>query len=109
PVFGWSAKQRDESLAAVKRLLRADEHADVGGREFVVEEIATMIFSHLQRASAHQGVGFDRAVVTIPANSRGVARHRTKLAAGMAGIQVQALINEPTAAAMSYSMRSAYE
>lgn len=109
PIFGWAAKQRPGSLAAVKRLLRAEERADVDGVEFVVEEIATLIFGHLKRASASQGVAFDQAVVTIPANSRGLARHRTKLAAGMAGIQVQALINEPTAAAMSYSMRSSHE
>lgn len=109
PMFGWAAKQRPGSLAAVKRLLRAEEVADVDGVEFVVEEIATMIFGHLKRASASQGVPFDQAVVTIPANSRGIARHRTKLAAGMAGVQVTALINEPTAAAMAYSMQSAHE
>lgn len=109
PIFGWAAKQRPGSLSAVKRLLRAEERADVDGVEFVVEEIATLIFGHLKRVSAGQGVAFDQAVVTIPANSRGLARHRTKLAAGMAGIQVQALINEPTAAAMSYSMRSSHE
>jgi molecular chaperone DnaK len=109
PIFGWKAKRRSGSLAAVKRLLRAEEVADIGGVEFVVEEIATMIFGHLKRASAGQGVAFDQAVVTIPANSRGIARHRTKLAAGMAGIQVMALINEPTAAAMAYSMKSAHE
>lgn len=109
PIFGWAAKQRPHSLAAVKRLLQAEERANVDGMEFVVEEIATLIFGHLKRASASQGVAFDQAVVTIPANSRGLARHRTKLAAGMAGIQVQALINEPTAAAMSYGMRSSRE
>lgn len=109
PIFGWAAKRRPGSLAAVKRLLRAEERADVDGIEYVVEEIATLILSHLKRASASQGVVFDQAVVTIPANSRGIARHRTKLAAGMAGIQVQALINEPTAAAMAYSMGSSHE
>lgn len=109
PIFGWAAKQRPGSLAAVKRLLRAEEIAEVDGVEYVVEEIATMIFGHLKRASASQGVAFDQAVVTIPANSRGVARHRTKLAAGMAGVQVLALMNEPTAAAMAYSMRAAHQ
>lgn len=109
PIFGWAAKQRPGSLAAVKRLLRAEEVAEVDGVEFVVEEIATMIFGHLKRASAGQGVAFDQAVVTIPANSRGVARHRTKLAAGMAGVQVLALMNEPTAAAMAYSMKTAHQ
>lgn len=109
PIFGWAAKQRPGSLAAVKRLLRAEEVAEVDGVEFVVEEIATMIFGHLKRASASEGVAFDQAVVTIPANSRGVARHRTKLAAGMAGVQVLALMNEPTAAAMAYSMKTAHQ
>lgn len=109
PIFGWAAKQRPGSLAAVKRLLRAEEVAEVDGVEFVVEEIATMIFGHLKRASAQQGVSFDQAVVTIPANSRGIARHRTKLAAGMAGVQVLALMNEPTAAAMAYSMKTAHQ
>lgn len=109
PIFGWAAKQRPGSLAAVKRLLRAEEVAEVDGIEFVVEEIATMLFGHLKRASASQGVVFDQAVVTIPANSRGIARHRTKLAAGMAGVQVLALLNEPTAAAMAYGLRSAQQ
>ena len=47
--------------------------------------------------------------MTIPANSRGVARHRTKVCAGMGGIHVLALINEPTAAAMSASLRSSQD
>lgn len=106
PIFGWAAKQRPGSLAAVKRLLRAEEKAEVDGMEFSVEEVATMIFGHLRRAAPLAGApDFQHAVVTIPANSRGLARYRTKLCAGMAGIQVQALMNEPTAAAMAYSMK----
>ncbi len=110
PIFGWAAKQRPGSLAAVKRLLRAEEKAEVDGMEFSVEEIATMIFGHLRRAAPIAGApDFQHAVVTIPANSRGLARYRTKLCAGMAGIQVQALMNEPTAAAMAYSMKSPHD
>jgi len=110
PIFGWAAKQRPGSLAAVKRLLRAEEKAEVDGMEFSVEEIATMIFGHLRRAAPQAGApDFQHAVVTIPANSRGLARYRTKVCAGMAGIQVQALMNEPTAAAMAYSMRSPHD
>ena len=110
PIFGWAAKQRPGSLAAVKRLLRAEEKAEVDGMEFSVEEIATMIFGHLRRSAPRAGApDFQHAVVTIPANSRGLARYRTKLCAGMAGIQVQALMNEPTAAAMAYSMRAPHD
>lgn len=69
-----------------------------------------MIFGHLRRAAPAAGApDFQHAVVTIPANSRGLARYRTKLCAGMAGVQVQALMNEPTAAAMAYSMRSPHD
>lgn len=110
PIFGWEAKQRPGSLAAVKRLLRAEEKAEVDGMEFSVEEIATMIFGHLRRAAPRSGAPeFQHAVVTIPANSRGLARYRTKVCAGMAGIQVQALMNEPTAAAMAYSIRAPHD
>lgn len=44
----------------------------------------------------------DRAVITVPANATGAARYRTRAAARFAGIEVQALLNEPTAAAISY-------
>ena len=108
-LFGWEAKQIPGNLAAVKRLLRTEERAEVNGEEYAIEEVVTLLFGQLRRAAAGQGVAFDRAVVTVPANSRGLARYRTKLCAGMAGVQVQALINEPTAAAMAYSMRSSHE
>src|SRR5205814_2402673 len=47
-----------------------------------------------------------KAVVTIPANSKGLARHATKLCAGVAGFQVLTLINEPTAAAICYGLNA---
>ncbi|MGE0529556.1 MAG: Hsp70 family protein, partial [Bdellovibrionales bacterium] len=47
---------------------------------------------------------FSKAVITIPANSKGLARHATKLCAGAAGMQVLTLINEPTAAAICYGL-----
>jgi molecular chaperone DnaK len=104
PLFGWAAKRRRDRLEAVKRLFATEEVVEVGGQRFVVEEVAAMLFGHLMRAAAGSGPPIDRAVVTVPANSRGLARHRTKLCAGMAGLQVPALLNEPTAAAMAYSL-----
>ena len=107
PVFGWDAKRRRNAVHAVKRLLRDSEVMHLGDDAFEVEEIATMIFRHL--ASASPGTSINKAVVTVPANSRGVARHRTKVCAGMAGVQVPALINEPTAAAMAASFQSSHD
>src|ERR1700756_4512765 len=54
------------------------------------------------KKDAEQALGetFTKAVVTIPANSKGLARHATKLCAGAAGLQVLTLINEPTAASI---------
>src|SRR5262249_26363301 len=67
-------------------------------------------FSLLKRdAEARLGEPFQKAVVTIPANSKGLARHATKLCAGAAGLQVLTLINEPTAAAICYGLDSKQE
>lgn len=106
PVFGWEAKIRTEGkLEAVKRLFATDDDVVIGTRRLKVEEAAAIFFRHIQQRAAASGLmeRLDRAVVTIPANSRGKARYRTKLSAGLAGIEVSALINEPTAAAMAHA------
>jgi molecular chaperone DnaK len=103
--FGWAAKRQQEGkLEAVKRLFAREDHVDIGTHRVTVEEAAALLFSHLRVAAP--GVAVDRAVVTIPANSRGIARFRTKVCAGLAGIEVPALLNEPTAAAMAYSVNA---
>ncbi|HEY3239154.1 MAG TPA: Hsp70 family protein, partial [Acidimicrobiia bacterium] len=107
PCFGWRAKQQHhDRIDAVKRLFSRHELVELGGEEVLVEELGALLFSHLRRAALAQGVDFSRAVVTVPANSRGLARYRTKLCAGLAGIEVPALINEPTAAAMAFGLRA---
>lgn len=106
PQFGWLAKRQDEGkLEAVKRLFATDDEVTMGGRTLNVEVAAAIFFRHIQQRAVASGLAtpLDRAVVTIPANSRGKARYRTKLSAGLAGIEVSALINEPTAAAMAYA------
>ena len=101
--FGWAAKHGSApTLGAVKRLFATENTVDIGGHQVSVEEAAALLFAHIRTASP--GVSVDRSVVTIPANSRGLARFRTKLCAGLAGIEVRALVNEPTAAAMAYSV-----
>lgn len=103
--FGWRAKRSPNSLAAVKRLFATESEVTVGGRSMRVEEAAGVFFRQIKTMTAESGLTVDRAVVTIPANSRGVARFRTKVSAGLSGIEVLALLNEPTAAAMAYSRR----
>jgi molecular chaperone DnaK len=100
--FGWRAKRSPDHLAAVKRLFATDDEVTVGTRTMRVEEAAGIFFRHIKHMASESGRTLDRAVVTIPANSRGVARFRTKVSAGLSGIEVLALLNEPTAAAMAY-------
>ena len=104
PLFGWDAKllPPKQKIEAIKRFFFAEEHAIVGNESFTLNEISTYLFAQLRKSAAQEsGVHFDKSVVTIPANSRGNARKRTKICAGMANIKVLALINEPTAAAMA--------
>lgn len=106
--FGWEAKRRPEGrFDAVKRMFatQLDYAVTDDGEALAVEEVATMLFAELRRRAAANGVDARQAVITVPANSKGRARHRTKLCAGMAGLEVLALINEPTAAAMAYAQR----
>ena len=65
-----------------------------------------MLFAEIRRRAEATGVGARQAVITVPANSKGRARHRTKICAGMGGFEVLGLINEPTAAAMAYAQRN---
>ena len=101
--FGWSAKRNPKRLDAVKRLFATEDDVLVGSRSMKVEEAAAIFFRQISTRAAEAGLDLDAAVVTIPANSRGVARFRTKVSAGLSGIEVLALLNEPTAAAMAYA------
>src|SRR5688572_5517601 len=97
PTFGWAARDLVHArLEGVKRLFAGEDQASVGGVTLPVEQAAALVFAHIRERAAAGGAPLTRAVVTIPANSRGLARARTKLAAGLAGIDVLALINEPT-------------
>lgn len=103
PLFGWEAKLRSEEAAeACKRLLKSDEYVSVHGRRFAATTVAAGVFTAMREGARHNLTEIDRAVITVPANATGAARYRTRAAARFAGIEVQALLNEPTAAAISY-------
>src|SRR4029077_19411340 len=106
--FGQEAKenfQEDRSIRSIKRILGTPDRVPLVGQNLRTEQVATMLFSMLKRdAEEALKEPIAKAVVTIPANSKGLARHATKLCAGAAGMQVLTLINEPTAAAISYGL-----
>ncbi|MFD5118522.1 Hsp70 family protein [Streptomyces sp. NPDC058385] len=103
PLFGWEAKLRSEEAAeACKRLLKSDEYVTIQGRRYAATTVAAGVFTAMKDGAQRNLTDIDRAVITVPANATGAARYRTRAAARFAGIEVQALLNEPTAAAMSY-------
>ncbi len=108
--FGQEAKENfDEqrSIRSIKRILGTPERVPLVGQNLRTEQIAVMLFSLLKKdAEQYINESFSKAVVTIPANSKGLARHATKLCAGAAGLQVLTLINEPTAAAICYGLNA---
>jgi molecular chaperone DnaK len=108
--FGQEAKENfDEqrSIRSIKRILGTPERILFVGQNLRTEQIAVMLFSLLKKdAESTLNESFSKAVVTIPANSKGLARHATKLCAGAAGLQVLTLINEPTAAAICYGLNA---
>jgi len=108
--FGQEAKEtfdESRSIRSIKRILGTSERVPLVGQNLRAEQIAVMLFSLLKKdAEAALNEQFTKVVVTIPANSKGLARHATKLCAGAAGMQVLTLINEPTAAAISYGINA---
>src|SRR5438045_5091070 len=122
--FGQEAKENfDEqrSIRSIKRILGTPERVPLVGQNLRTEQISVMLVSLLKRDALRQLVEMGikgemgskgemppitKAVVTIPANSKGLARHATKLCAGAAGFQVLTLINEPTAAAITYGLNA---
>ncbi|MGW2437541.1 Hsp70 family protein [Streptomyces goshikiensis] len=122
--FGWAAKTAtNEPLDAVKRMLGTRSGADrtdgsgelevhpqleehhvwIGGEPFHSTAAAASLFSRMREGAAEQLLELTEAVVTVPANATGGARYRTRAAAALSGIKVKALLNEPTAAAISYA------
>src|SRR5436190_17140176 len=111
--FGQEAKENfDEgrSIRSIKRVLGSATRVSLMGQEVRPEQVAVMLFSLLKRdAETVLREPIQKAVVTIPANSKGLARHATKLCASAAGLQVLTLINEPTAAAICYGLNAQQE
>ncbi|MFH9550055.1 Hsp70 family protein [Streptomyces sp. NPDC017435] len=118
--FGWDAKTTTgEPVDAVKRMLgtrsagrdQMDEgtplleehHVWLGGEPFRSTAAAAALFAQMKAAASRHLLDLSDAVVTVPANATGGARYRTRAAARLAGVKVKALLNEPTAAAISYA------
>nr|HAZ63202.1 hypothetical protein [Armatimonadota bacterium] len=109
-LFGQAAKEANtpHKVLSVKRILGTDRSVQLASRTFRTEAVASLLFRYLvTQAQRRIGADIDSAVITVPANSKGLQRNATKLAAMTAGVRVLNLINEPTAAAMAYGLGQA--
>lgn len=102
-LFGWEAKLRaNRVIEACKRMLRDDGTVALRDRRVSATAAAAGVFKAMRERAEENLTTIDSAVITVPANAKGGARYRTRAAARAAGIQVKTLLNEPTAAALSY-------
>ena len=108
-IVGDAAKRQmvtnPDTVYSVKRLMGTDEKIKANGKEYSPEEISAMILSYMKDyAESYLGEKVTHAVITVPAYFNDAQRQATKNAGKIAGLEVDRIINEPTAAALAYGI-----
>ena len=107
-VVGKRAKNQmlqypEKTAMEVKRLFGTDEKVRLGDEEFPPYAISGILLKHLKEmAEKYLNEEVEEAVITVPANFNSLQRELTKQAGALAGLKVERIINEPTAAAIAY-------
>ncbi len=95
----------DRTIRSVKRHMGTDWSVDIDGKKYTAQEISARILQKLKRdAEAYLGEPVTNAVITVPAYFSDAERQATKEAGEIAGLKVDRIINEPTAAALAYGL-----
>jgi molecular chaperone HscC len=109
-LVGRAARERlqthpDRTAAVFKRYMGSDRKIRLGSRTFRPEELSALILKALKAdAEATLGVPVTEAIITVPAYFSDAQRKATRAAGQMAGLRVERLLNEPTAAALAYGI-----
>jgi molecular chaperone DnaK len=97
----------ERTVKSIKRQMGTDHKTQLGDREYLPQEISAIILRTLkQRAETALGEAVAQAVITVPAYFTDAQRQATKEAGEIAGFEVLQIINEPTAAALTYDFRT---
>ncbi|MDR2369015.1 MAG: molecular chaperone DnaK [Mycoplasmataceae bacterium] len=108
-IIGDSAKRQmitnKDSIASIKRKMGTSEKVELGGKQYTPEEISAKILAYIKKyAEDKVGWQVNKAVITVPAYFNDAQRQATKNAGKIAGLDVERIINEPTAAALAYGL-----
>ncbi|MDR2367626.1 MAG: Hsp70 family protein [Deltaproteobacteria bacterium] len=95
----------EQSVRSIKRLMGTDDDVNIDGKSFKPEDISALILKYLrQEAKNLEGVEVERVVITVPAYFSEAQRRATLKAGQLAGLKVERIVNEPTAAALFYDL-----
>ena len=93
------------TISSIKRKMGTSEKVELEGKKYTPEEISAMILSYIKDyAESYLGEKVTKADITVPAYFNDSQRQATKNAGKIAGLEVERIINEPTAAALAYGL-----
>ena len=95
----------DNTISSIKRLMGTNKKVKANGKEYTAEEISAKILAKIKKdAESYLGEPVTKAVITVPAYFNDAERQATKNAGKIAGLEVERIVNEPTAAALAYGL-----
>lgn len=108
-IVGDAAKRQaltnPNTISSIKRLIGTSKKVEIEGKKYTAEEVSAMIISYIKDyAEKYLGEKVTKAVITVPAYFNDAQRQATKNAGKIAGLEVERIINEPTAAALAFGL-----